>query len=100
MAQPAHFLSSMEKTTFVHLTKKSKYLKLVFFVISSNLVVTSEWSVTICNIIDRFMTSEGTDTLIVAFTSKTGNLLRVTHTDNFYLDFYVREMIYLGFISA
>ena len=44
---------------------------------------------------DRFMTSEGTDTLILAFTSKTGqSVARYTHRF-FYLDFSVRERIYL-----
>ena len=44
---------------------------------------------------DRFMTSEGTDAFILAFTSKTGQYVaRYTHRI-FYLDFSVRERIYL-----
>ena len=49
--QPSPILGSTENTTFVHLPKKSKYLK-----------------------------AEGTDTLISAFTSKTGQpVARYTH---------------------
>ena len=44
---------------------------------------------------DRFMTSEGSDALIFAFTSKTGqSVARYTHRI-FYLDFSVRDRIYL-----
>ena len=39
---------------------------------------------------DRFMTSEGTDMLILAITSKTGQSV----ARNFYLEFFVRERIY------
>ena len=42
--QPSHILGSTENTTFVHLPKKSKYLKADFFVISSNIVLASEWT--------------------------------------------------------
>ena len=55
-AQPAPFLGLMEKTTFVHLPKKSKYLKAVFL-ISFNIVD-----------FERFVTSECNDTLILAIT--------------------------------
>ena len=40
--QPSPILGSTENTTFVHLPKKSKYLKADFFVISSNIVLASE----------------------------------------------------------
>ena len=44
---------------------------------------------------DQFMTSEGTDTLILAFNSKPGqSVARYTH-QIFYLDFSIREGIYL-----
>ena len=43
-AQPSPILGSTENTTFVHLTKKSKYLKANFFIISSNIVLASEWT--------------------------------------------------------
>ena len=42
--QPSLILGSTENTTFVHLPKKSKYLKADFFVISSNIVLASEWT--------------------------------------------------------
>ena len=42
--QPSPILGSTENTTFVHLPKKSKYLKADFFVISSNIVLASEWT--------------------------------------------------------
>ena len=42
--QPSHILGSTKNTTFVHLPKKSKYLKADFFVISSNIVLASEWT--------------------------------------------------------
>ena len=42
--QPSHILGSTENTTFVHLPKKSKYLKADFFAISSNIVLASEWT--------------------------------------------------------
>ena len=42
--QPSPILGSTENTTFVHLLKKSKYLKADFFVISSNIVLASEWT--------------------------------------------------------
>ena len=42
--QPSPVLGSTENTTFVHLPKKSKYLKADFFVISSNIVLASEWT--------------------------------------------------------
>ena len=47
---------------------------------------------------DRFMTSEGTKMLILAFTSKTGQ--SVVHTKHriFYLDFSIRERIYEGIL--
>ena len=49
----------------------------------------------ICAIIDRFMTSEGTDALILAFTSKTGqSVARYTHQILLF-GFSVRERIYL-----
>ena len=55
-------------------------------------------SESICAIIDRFdrfITSEGTDALSLAFTSKTGqSVARYTHRF-YYLDFSVRERIYL-----
>ena len=41
-------------------------------------------SESICAIIDRFMTSEGTDTLIFAFTSKTGQSV-ACYTHRFFL---------------
>ena len=41
------------------------------------------------------MTSEGTGTLILDFTSKKGQPV-AHYTDYFYLDFSVRERIYLG----
>ena len=44
-AQPSPFLGFMENTTFVHLPKKSKYLKVdILYIISSNLVLASEWT--------------------------------------------------------
>ena len=49
-----------------------------FFVIWSNIVLASEWTTSRNQFVlysidfDRFMTSEGTDALILAFTSKTG----------------------------
>ena len=46
------------------------------------------------------MTSVGTDALILAFTSKTGHLYRVTHTEFFHLNFSVRERIYLRILKA
>ena len=76
--QPSPIHGSTENTTFVRLPKKSKYLKADFFVKSSNIVLASEWTtsrnlfVLLSIDFDRFMTSEGTDTLILAFTWKTG----------------------------
>ena len=54
--QPSPILGSIENATFVHLPKKSKYMKADFFVISSNIVLASEWttSESICAISDRF----------------------------------------------
>ena len=42
--QPSPILGSTGNTTFVHLPKKSKYLKADFFVISSNIVLASQWT--------------------------------------------------------
>ena len=42
--QPSPILGSTKNTTFVHLPKKYKYLKADFFVISSNIVLASEWT--------------------------------------------------------
>ena len=42
--QPSPILGSTENTTFVHLPKKSKFLKADFFVISSTIVLASEWT--------------------------------------------------------
>ena len=50
-----------------------------------------------CGKIDRFMTSEGTKTLILAFTSKTGQFVEHTrHRVFFYLYFFLRDIIYVG----
>ena len=44
-AEPAHFLGLTEKTTFAHLTQNIQQFKgCFFFVISSNLVIASEWT--------------------------------------------------------
>ena len=52
------------------------------------------------DIIDRFMTSEGTDTLILAFTVKTGqSLARKTHRFFLFGFFYQREDIFRHFIG-
>ena len=98
--QPSHILGSTENTTFVHLPKKSKYLKAVFFVISSNIVLASEWTTSRNQLVlqsiyfDRFMTSEGTDTLISAFTSKTGqSVARYTH--RFFIRIFQSERGYI-----
>ena len=49
---------------------------------------------------DRFMTSEGTGTLILAFTSKTGQpVARYTHQIFLFGFFYQREDIFMHFIS-
>ena len=57
-----------------------------FFVISSNIVLASEWTTSRNQFVlesidfDRFMTSERTDALILAFISKTGqDVARYTH---------------------
>ena len=97
-------LGSTENTTFVHLPKKSKYLKADFFVISSNIVLASEWTtsrIDLCynrSIFGRFMTSEGTDALILAFTSKTGqSVARYTHRIFLFGFFNQREDIFTHF---
>ena len=48
----------------------------------------------------RFMTSEGTETLILAFTTKTGQSIAHNGHRIFYLDFSVRERIYSGILDA
>ena len=45
------------------------------------------------------MTSEGTDTLILAFTSKTVQSVARNTQNLFYWDFSVRERIYLGILK-
>ena len=76
----------MENTIFVYLTKKSKYLKSDVFVLLSNLVLATERTKSrnrfVLKSVDlgRFMTPEGTETLISAFTSKTGQ--SVAHNKN------------------
>ena len=45
---------------------------------------------------DQFMTSEGTDTLNLAFTTKTNQYVAPKNTEYFYLGFYVIERIHLG----
>ena len=61
-------------------------------------------SESICAIIDRFMTSEGTDALIFAFTSKTGqSVARYTHQIFLFGFFSQREDIFthlIGLISS
>ena len=66
-AQPAHFHGSTGNTTFVHFFQESKEFEgRFFFVISSNLVLASEWTTSWNQFVlqsidfDRFMTSEGT----------------------------------------
>ena len=49
---------------------------------------------------DRFMTSEGTDALILAFTSKTGQPVeRYTHQTFLFALFYQRKDIFMHFIG-
>ena len=57
-------------------------------------------SESVCAIIDRFMTSEGTDTLILAFTSKTGQSVAHNSQNFFYFRFSVREKTYSGILLA
>ena len=65
----------------------------VFFVPSSNLVLATESSKSMDRFVlksvgfCRFMTSEGTETLILAFTSKTGKSIAHNRQEYFYLDF-------------
>ena len=68
---PLPFLGLIENKIFVHLPKRSKYLKADFFVISNLVLALDQNSESVCAIIDRFnrfMPSEGTDTLILTFT--------------------------------
>ena len=72
------------------------------FVLSSNLVLATEWTkskIVLCKsrsiLVDfgRFRLPEGTETLILAFISKTGSSV-----EYFHLDFSTTEKIYLGIL--
>ena len=77
-AQTSHFLGAMENTIFADLTKKSKYFKSNFFFTIVKSVLATERTKSrnrfVFKSVDfgRFMTQEDTETLILAFTSKTG----------------------------
>ena len=77
-AQPSTFPGTMKNSIFAYLTMKYKYLKSVFCTIIKILVLTTEWTQRrdrfVLKSVDsgRFMTSEGNETLVLAFTSKTG----------------------------
>ena len=73
-------------------------------VMSSNLILVSECTISRNHlklnrsIFNRIITSEGTETLVLAFTSKTGqsvahNRHRISNSD-----FSVRERLYLGIL--
>ena len=100
-AQPSHFLGTMENTIFAYLTKISTYLKSDFFVLSPNLILATERTKSRNRFVLKlvnfgpFMTPEGTETLILAFTSKTGQSVAHNRHRIFYLDFFsVRERIF------
>ena len=97
------FLAQWKKKSFAYLTKRLyKYYFRSVFVLSSNLVLTTERTKSRDRLVSklvefgRFMTSEGTETLILAFASKTGQSVAQNRHGIFYLDFSVREWIYLG----
>ena len=83
-AQPSPFTRPNGKCKICILNKESNYLKADFFVISSHLVLALERTKgrkhsTVKSIgFNRFMTSEGIETLILAFTSKTGQSVAYT----------------------
>ena len=83
-AQPSPFTRHNGKCNICILNKENKLFEGLFFVISSHLVLALEriksrkHSLVKSIGFDRFMTSEGTETLILAFTSKTGQ--SVEHT--------------------
>ena len=71
------YRTQMENATFAHFMKKSMHLKsgflsdyqVVFLLLNGPHIEESLWFYLL---IDRFMTSERRDTLILPFTSKTG----------------------------
>ena len=83
-AQPSPFTRPNGKCNICILNKEIKLFEGRFFVISSHLVLALERTKgrkhsTVKSIgFDRFMTSEGNETLILAYTSKTGQ--SVAHT--------------------
>ena len=102
-AQPSPFLGTMENIIFAISIRKSKNLKSDFFVLSSNLVLATERTKS-RNRVDfgRFMSREGTETLILVFTSKTGQSVEHDRHRNFYLFcvfFCHREDIFRHFIG-
>ena len=87
----------MKNTISAYLTKKYKYLK-SNFVLSSNLVLTIERTKSrdhfVLKSVDfgQFMTSEGTKTLILALTLKTGQSVAHNRDGIFLFGFFCQSM--------
>ena len=81
------FLGTTENATFVHFIKKSMNLKTEFLLDYQVyfLLLNGPQIEKICSLIDRFMTSKGSDTLILPFTSKTGQPVWAKQTKNFFI---------------
>ena len=60
--------------------------------------MTKRWNYFEVNDFDRFMTSEGTKTFILAFTLKTGQSVAHSGHKMYYLDFSVLQRIYLSIL--
>ena len=71
-AQPSPLPGTMENTIFAYLTKKCKYLKSDFFVLSSNLFLATERTKSRERFVLKSVDFGQFITLILAFTSKTG----------------------------
>ena len=99
-ASPSHFLGTSKNATFAHFMKKSLRVKTgflsdyqVLFLLLNGLQIEKSFSLS-----DRFMTSEGSDTLILPFTSKTGQSIAQNRRKIFNWGFINKERTYFGIL--
>ena len=86
-ASTSPILSTMENATIARFMKKSMHLKTGFLLDYQVFLLASEWTTNrVC--IDRFMTSESSDSLILPFTSKTGQSVAQNRQKIFLFGFY------------